>query len=174
MEWSRGAPRQQNDHFWTSRNWSWGGPLDVGCSSFWRPEDVYWSQVSERFNPLLCHDLGILWYWKRHWEVWRGIYGWNIWTALKTQISSESWWLHYWYDEEKYHIFSIFGSHDLGQMTPYLAQSSVKLRQFSRNPGIKGSNIGLREKLITDEMLPMKFTIKGCINCMMVYVKGFC
>ena len=27
-------PRQQNDHFWTSRNWSAGRPLDVGCSSF--------------------------------------------------------------------------------------------------------------------------------------------
>ena len=57
-------------------------------------------------------------------------------------------------------IFSIFGSHDLGHMTPYLAQSSVKLRQFSRNPGIKELNIGLREKIITDEMLPMKFTFK--------------
>ena len=38
------TPSQQNDHFWTSRNWSLGRPLDVGCSSFWRPEDVYWSQ----------------------------------------------------------------------------------------------------------------------------------
>ena len=45
-------------------------------------------------------------------------------------------------------------------MTPYLAQSSVKLRQFSRNPGIKGLNIGLRENRITGEMLPMKFTFK--------------
>ena len=27
-------PRQQNDHFWTSRNWSCGCPLDVGCSSY--------------------------------------------------------------------------------------------------------------------------------------------
>ena len=42
----------------------------------------------------------------------------------------------------------------------YLAQSSVKLRQFSINPGIKGLNISLREKLSTDEMLPMKSTFK--------------